>query len=235
MRLKRFLAAVLSAVMVMNTLSEPLTSMAMDIKSADTEPIISEQETEKFSELIKNGDAETCIDILLFEDNFYKTYGEVDKETRKQFLNRLTDDERYEIKMYAKYELINAFVNLEKEPKEDDVNKVSDYAELYMEIVGYKKENSKPNSILPEEAEKYKELDEKICKKLSEKYKKEFQSYDSLNDYLQTLLPIDIKELLIQIDTLNSVEEENISEIVVKFKEYALSVYGFSDRGGGRK
>lgn len=215
MKLKRFLATALSAVMVFNTLSEPMTSMAMGNNSTD----IPKAEA-KFHELIgdESSSYEQKVDSLLNAESFYEDYKKAEETVRKEFLSKLSDEETYELKAYAKYELVNAFADLGTEPKKEDVEKVADYINLYAEIPSKELENP---SI---------ELDQKICKKISAKYDKQLNSYDTLNDYLQTILPFDIKEFFVQIDTFSSVDSENLAETVIKFRNYVLAVYGFDQQ-----
>lgn len=214
MNVKRILASVLSAVFVFNTVADPLTSMAKEPESATPQA--------EFQDLIYDDEAtfDQYAEVFMGPDGFYGAYANVTIPERAQFLEKLSDDEMYQLKLFAKYGIVDDLIALGEEPTVDDLEPVFAHTELYAEI---------PN---PEVKDK-KALDKKVCEWMAKSYQKEYHDFDSYHEFLQSMAKFDVKEFLEWVDVFTEIDEEHLGNTLIEFRSYVYAIYGFDEEDTG--
>ena len=217
MKLKRFLATVLSTVVIFNTVSEPLVSYAAE--STDK----SESKTEFEKMIYEDGITfEECVNALLDDKGFYDHYIQLTDPEKSQFLNLFGKEEQYQIKQIAKYSFVNELIQSKGNPDLESVEGIIAHAQTYASLPTHNLKN-------------HQELDKKVSEYFSKYHNKKFNSLVSYEEYLQSIASFDVNIILKHLDNISSMQknEEKLQEYILKFRSYVLSIYGFDESEAG--
>lgn len=213
MKLKRFLATVLSTVVIFNTVSEPLLSYAAE----STDKSKSKKEFEKM--IYEDGVTfDEYANVLLDDQGLYQHYIQLTDPEKSQFLNMFGTEEQYQFKLMAKYSFVNELIQLKENPDLESVESVIAYARIYASLPTHDIKN-------------HQELDEKVSEYFSKYHNKKLDSLKSYQEYLQSIANFDVNIILKHLDKISSMQknEEKLQEYILKFRSYVLSIYGFDE------
>ena len=217
MKLKRFLATVLSTVVIFNTVSEPLLSYAAE----STDKSKSKKEFEKM--IYEDGVTfDEYANALLDDQGLYQHYIQLTDPEKSQFLNMFGKEEQYQFKLMAKYSFVNELIQSKGNPDLESIEGVIVHAQTYASLPTHNLKN-------------HQELDKKVSEYFSKYHNKKFNSLVSYEEYLQSIASFDVNIILKHLDNISSMQknEEKLQEYILKFRSYVLSIYGFDESEAG--
>ena len=224
MKMKKVIAGIISAAMLMNISGSSFVSYAAENSGVEVtdeknqQKIIAPEEANTFQVELN--------ELLAEKAHYYETLVELTDESRTKFLESLTAENAYQFLIYSKYAFIEELMKYknETELKQSDMERLSSYVDIYISIAEISLKKEIDNEKIPELE---KEVYEVVISKLNPDALEGMENFETYAAYLQTLTDLDIKEVLEKINALSDTDPEHLQNQTKEFKKYVYAIYGF--------
>lgn len=224
MKMKKVIAGIISAAMLMNISGSSFVSYAAE------NSVVEVTDEKNQQEIIAPEEANTfqveLNELLAEKAHYYETLVELTDESRTKFLESLTAENAYQFLIYSKYAFIEELMKYknETELKQSDMERLSSYVDIYISIAEISLKKEIDNEKIPELE---KEVYEVVISKLNPDALEGMKNFETYAAYLQTLTDLDIKEVLEKLNALSDTDPEHLQNQTKEFKKYVYAIYGF--------